>query len=61
MGEDQWIRNGGSIEMAAVASTPGGDFNLNSNAWYWTLEPETAEQYRAYAARRCSLSDTWII
>ncbi len=44
MGEDQWIRD--------------RDFNLNSNKWYWTLEPETAEQY---TARRCSLSDTWII
>lgn len=61
MDKDQWIRDDGSIEMAAIASYLGGDFNFNSIAWYWTLEPETAEQYRAFAARRCSWSDTWII
>jgi hypothetical protein len=30
-------------------------------AWYWTPEAETAEEYRAWAARRCPWADTWVI
>ena len=61
MGEPQWIEDDGCINMGAMATYPGGDFNHRGSAWYWTPEPETAEQYRAYAERRCPWSDTWLI
>ena len=61
MGELQWICDDGSLEMNAIASYAAGDFNHQNPAWYWTPEAETAEEYRAWAARRCPYSDTWVI
>lgn len=59
MGE--WIQDDGNLDMQAIASLGGCDFNHKPFAWYWTLEAETAEIYRAWASRRCFWSDTWII
>lgn len=59
--EEDWILDDGSLNMRAIESYPGCDFNHESFAWYWTLEAETAEHYRAWASRRCLWSDTWII
>jgi hypothetical protein len=61
MGDPQWIQDDGSLEMSAIATHGGGDFNHLNAAWYWTPEAETAEMYRAWAARRCPWSDTWVL
>ena len=57
----EWVRHDGSISMKALATYRGGDFNFSDDAWYWTPELETAEQYRSFAERRCCYTDTWII
>ncbi|KAL2405877.1 hypothetical protein ABEF95_000829 [Exophiala dermatitidis] len=51
----------GSIDMAVLASSPGGDFNHNYQAHYWTPDREVAEKYRGWAARRCPYGETWVI
>ncbi|KAL2433643.1 hypothetical protein ABEF95_008346 [Exophiala dermatitidis] len=51
----------GSIDMAVLASSPGGDFNHNAQAHYWTPDREVAEKYRGWAARRCPYGETWVI
>ena len=56
-----FITHDGKINMISIRSYPGGDFNMNEDAWYWTPEEATAEQYRAWAARRNGFSETWII
>jgi hypothetical protein len=56
-----WIQDDGSLQMSAIAIHGGGDFNHVNAAWYWTLEAETAEKYRAWAAGRSPWSDTWVI
>jgi hypothetical protein len=61
MGEPQWIRDDGSLDMSVISSTRGGDFNHRYEAWYFTPEKSTAEMYRLWAARRCPYSDTWVI
>jgi hypothetical protein len=61
MGDPQWIQDDGSLEMNAIATYGGGDFNHANLASYWTPDAETAEAYRAWTARRCSWSDTWVI
>lgn len=61
MAEPQWIGDDGSVNMRALATRAGGDFNDWGFASYWTPEAETAEHYRAWAARRCSWTDTWVI
>lgn len=61
MGEDNFIRSDGSVDMGVLRSHPGGDFNYESNAWYWTPQPIVAEEYRLWAARRCPNSETWVI
>lgn len=61
MGEPQWIQEEGSLNMEALASYPGCDYNFGNVAWYWTPEAETAEVYRAWIMRRCPYSDTWVI
>jgi hypothetical protein len=58
MGDPQWIQDDGSLEMTTYG---GGDFNYANLVSYWTPEAETAEVYRAWTARRCSWSDTWVI
>jgi hypothetical protein len=61
MGDPQWIQDDGSLEMNAITTYGRDDFNYVNTAWYWTPEAETAEMYRAWAARRCPWSDTWVI
>jgi hypothetical protein len=61
MGDPLWIQDDGSLQMSAIASYGGCDFNHCNAAWYWTPEAETAEMYRAFVARRCPRSDTWVI
>ncbi|KAL2428836.1 hypothetical protein ABEF95_008412 [Exophiala dermatitidis] len=56
-----WIQEDGTFAMAALWTLPGGDFNFDSVAHYWTPEKETAEQYRSWAARRSPYSETWLI
>lgn len=47
MGAPQWIRDDGSVNMMAIQTRLGGDFNGGAGASYWTPEAETAEEYRA--------------
>jgi hypothetical protein len=61
MGEPQWIHDDGSLQMGAITSYSECDFNHRGEVLYWTPEAETAEIYRAFAARRCPWSDTWVI
>jgi len=60
VGED-FIMPGGSVNMAAIATAPGGDFNCDRRAWYWTEEEAVAEKYRGWAAERNGLAESWII
>jgi hypothetical protein len=59
--EFQWIQDDGTLNMMALTSSPSGDFNFSSIAWYFTPERETAEEYRKYVARRQDNSETWLI
>lgn len=61
MGEPQCIQDDGSLLIYAITRYSGGDFNYASAALYLTPEAETAEAYRAWTARRCPYSDTWVI
>lgn len=53
--------NDGNMDMNAIRTFPGGDFNQEFDAWYWTAEFETAEKYRRWAAHRNNYGETWII
>ncbi|CAG8888722.1 unnamed protein product [Penicillium egyptiacum] len=55
------IESDGRVNLSTLRIPPGGDFNWNFNAHYWTPEKETAEEYREFAARRCPTADTCII
>lgn len=55
------INNDGSVNLSALSTLPGGDFNWNFSAHYWSPEKETAEEYRKYAARRCPTADTCMV
>lgn len=61
MSDLQWIRDDGSLDMGAISSYRGGDFNHRYEAWYFTPEKEYAELYRGWAARRSPMTDTWMI
>jgi hypothetical protein len=61
MGEQPFITSDGSIDMRAIRTYPGGDFNHKYNAWYWTPELETAHQYKGYAEKRMPAGEQWII
>jgi len=61
MVEEDLFRANGNIDMGAIESAKGGDFNAKSAAWHFSPEHETAELYRGFAARRCGWSETWII
>lgn len=56
-----FIESDGSLNMAALASHGGGDFDFSDPAWYWTPEKEVAELYRQWAEARCTYSETWLI
>ncbi|KAL4785280.1 hypothetical protein BJX76DRAFT_325131 [Aspergillus varians] len=55
------INDDGTVDLGAIATQPGGDFNWNFAAQYWSPEKETAEEYRKWAARRSPTADTCII
>lgn len=50
-----------SVHMEALASSAGGDFNHWYRAHYWSPDRAVGEKYRAWAARRCPFSETWLI
>lgn len=54
------IESDGTVNLSTLRTRPGGGFNWNFNAYYWTPEKETAEEYRLFAARRCPAADTCI-
>lgn len=59
---EDWIDiDNGQVNIHGLRTYPGGDFNHRSNAYYWTLEKATAEQYHHYASERCKWSDIWMI
>jgi hypothetical protein len=58
---EQFILSDGSVNMDAIWTLSGGDFNPRSEAWYWTPEYETAVKYRDWSADRCRGSEVWII
>ncbi|KAJ9491014.1 hypothetical protein VN97_g2255 [Penicillium thymicola] len=55
------IESDGTVNLSTLRTRPGGDFNWNFNAYHWTPEKETAEEYRLFAARRCPAADTCIV
>ncbi|KAJ5427387.1 hypothetical protein N7465_002457 [Penicillium sp. CMV-2018d] len=55
------IESGGRVNLSTLRIPPGGDFNWNFNAQYWTPEKETAEEYRKFVERRCPTADTCIM
>ncbi|KAF2876820.1 hypothetical protein BDV95DRAFT_625961 [Massariosphaeria phaeospora] len=57
----RWINDDGSIRMPGLHSDTNGDFNRDNKAWYFSVEQETAEVYRLWAANRCRISETWMI
>lgn len=60
-GSHELIRADGTVDMSTLATPPGGDFISTFNGHYWTLEKETAERYREWAARRSPGGDTCLI
>ncbi|KAF3766123.1 hypothetical protein M406DRAFT_351339 [Cryphonectria parasitica EP155] len=56
-----FLQAAGNVGIKSIARSSGGDFNYVNDAWYFTLEQATAEEYRAWAALRCPKSETWII
>ncbi|KAJ5779241.1 hypothetical protein N7457_006961 [Penicillium paradoxum] len=55
------IGSDGTVNLSALRTHPSGDFNWWSNAYYWTPEKETAEEYRLFAARRSPTANTCIV
>ncbi|CAG8017389.1 unnamed protein product [Penicillium olsonii] len=55
------IESDGKVNLRPLSTYPGGDFNFDFNAQYWTPEIETAEEYRKFAERRSPAADTCII
>ena len=58
---EEWIDSEGNVDLKGLETYPGGDFNPRTLACYFTLEKDTAEQYRQWAAERCSYAETWLI
>jgi hypothetical protein len=56
-----FIREDGSINIIALQSHTGGDFNHVNPAYYFSTQRDVAEQYRAWAEERNPTSTTWII
>lgn len=56
-----FIAEDGSINMRAISSYRGGDFNPVDHAWYWTPEYETAVKYRDWAVHRVRSGEVVII
>lgn len=53
-----FIRDDGSVNLNAIATYPGGDFNHVNVAWYWTPQIAAAERYRLWAADRDEYAET---
>lgn len=58
---EQFISSDGSINFWPLRSWPGGDFNPNDFAWYWTPQRKCAERYKEFAEIRQQWSEIWII
>ena len=48
------------INLSCLKTQPGGDFNGEEPAYYWTTDYDCAGLYRQYAADRCQNSETWL-
>ncbi|KAF2226652.1 hypothetical protein BDZ85DRAFT_52838 [Elsinoe ampelina] len=59
--DNDFIREDGTVNMNALLSAAGGDFNSLALALYWTPQKDVAEKYRDYAADRATDSETWLI
>lgn len=55
------IQKDGSMNFRALTIDRGGDFNATEEACYFSPEPATAEQYRAWIETRCPLTETWLL
>ncbi|CAG8419350.1 unnamed protein product [Penicillium salamii] len=55
------IEPDGSVDLSPLRTHPGGDFNWNFNAHYWTPDKQTAEEYRKFAERRCPTAESCVI
>lgn len=58
---ESWIESDGGVNLDAIKTYGGGDFNPRKQAYYWTLEQATAEKYFQYARDRCQYSEIWMI
>ncbi|KAL8893219.1 MAG: hypothetical protein Q9192_005480 [Flavoplaca navasiana] len=58
---EDWIAPDGSIHLEGLRTFAGGDFNLREFAYYWTLEPATAEEYVKFARTRSPYSEIWFL
>lgn len=57
-----WIsEENGSLSLTGLVTHPGGDFNSDQLAYYWTPDRATAIQYRDWASVRCPHSEIWLI
>jgi hypothetical protein len=59
--QEVFILEDGRVNINAIWTLPGGDFNLGNIAWYWAKEEAAAERYRQWGEIRCSQLETWII
>ncbi|KAL3422114.1 hypothetical protein PVAG01_06270 [Phlyctema vagabunda] len=61
IGEGIFLRDDGSVNMFSIETHRGGDFNHRENAWYFTKQKDTGEQYRLWGADRCKWAASWLI
>ena len=61
MQRENFIFPDGRINMRAIVTQAGGDFNQQTDAWYLTKEEATAEKYRKWGEARCPQSESWLI
>ncbi|KAI4097851.1 MAG: hypothetical protein LQ344_000123 [Seirophora lacunosa] len=58
---DEWINEDGFLSGPGLQTLPGGDFNSQDVAYYFTPEKATADKYWNYAQIRCPDSELWMI
>jgi hypothetical protein len=58
---ENFIFQDGRINMRSIVTQAGGDFNQQTDAWYFTKEEATAEKYRKWGEVRCPQSESWLI
>jgi hypothetical protein len=61
MQRENFIFQDGRINMRSIVTQAGGDFNQQTDAWYFTKEEATAEKYRKWGEVRCPQSESWLI